>query len=77
MHTRASELKAATARVPQTPRTPGLDLQPNHMAPLLRDEKSRRDWIERELDICCQVLAGVLLPLQKQFNCLIYTPGSL
>lgn len=31
----------------------GVECQPN--APLLRDEKSRRDWIEHELDMCCQV----------------------
>ncbi len=30
-----------------------VDCQPNQMAPLLRDEKSRRDWVERELDACC------------------------
>lgn len=30
-----------------------VDCQPNQMAPLLRDEKSRREWVERELDTCC------------------------
>ncbi len=33
----------------------GVECQPNAAAPLLRDEKSRRDWIEHELDMCCQV----------------------
>lgn len=32
-----------------------VECQPNTAAPLLRDEKARRDWVERELDICCQV----------------------
>ncbi|DBB08621.1 TPA: hypothetical protein ACH3X3_008748 [Trebouxia sp. C0006] len=31
-----------------------VECQPNTGAPLLRDEKARRDWVERELDICCQ-----------------------
>ena len=34
-----------------------VECQPNTTAPLLRDEKARRDWVERELDICCQVRA--------------------
>lgn len=33
--------------------TNDVDCQPNQMAPLLRDEKSRREWVERELDACC------------------------
>ncbi|GAB4822357.1 hypothetical protein N2152v2_009403 [Parachlorella kessleri] len=37
--------------VPSPP--PSVDCQPNQMAPLLRDEKSRREWVERELDVCC------------------------
>lgn len=37
-----------------------VECQPNTGAPLLRDEKARRDWVERELDICCQV--GASLP---------------
>ena len=32
-----------------------VECQPNTGAPLLRDEKARRDWVERELDMCCQV----------------------
>lgn len=35
-----------------------VECQPNIAAPLLRDEKARRDWVERELDICCQVCAA-------------------
>ena len=33
----------------------GVECQPNAAAPLLRDEKARRDWLEHELDMCCQV----------------------
>lgn len=32
-----------------------VECQPNSGAPLLRDEKGRRDWIEHELDLSCQV----------------------
>ncbi|BDA42916.1 Kinesin-like protein KIN-4C [Coccomyxa sp. Obi] len=32
----------------------GVECQPNASAPLLRDDKGRRDWIEHELDMCCQ-----------------------
>ena len=35
----------------------GVEVQPNGGAPLLRDEKARRDWVEHELDMCCQVRA--------------------
>ncbi|GMH44881.1 hypothetical protein BSKO_12838 [Bryopsis sp. KO-2023] len=31
-----------------------VECQPNQGAPLLRDEKSRREWLERELDVCNQ-----------------------
>ena len=34
---------------------PGVECQPNGSAPLLRDEKARREWLELELNICCQV----------------------
>ena len=37
-----------------------VECQPNIAAPLLRDEKARRDWVERELDICCQVILAML-----------------
>ena len=32
-----------------------VECQPSASAPLLRDEKARRDWVERELEFCCQV----------------------
>lgn len=35
--------------------SPGVELQPNKEAPLLRTDKHRRNWIERELDNCNQV----------------------
>lgn len=54
MHLRASEMRAQR---PQPSIATGIDAQPNNTAPLLRDEKSRREWIEHELDMCCQVLA--------------------
>ncbi|KAK9846882.1 hypothetical protein WJX84_000810 [Apatococcus fuscideae] len=40
--------------LPPASTAPKLDCQPNASAPLLRDEKSRKDWIDRELDICNQ-----------------------
>lgn len=30
-----------------------VECQPNPLAPLLRDEKARREWVEHELDACC------------------------
>lgn len=45
-----------------------VECQPNTGAPLLRDEKARRDWVERELDICCQV--G--LPIAVHVNHLLH-----
>ena len=35
--------------------TPGVEAVPNSGAPLLRDERARREWLEHELDMCCQV----------------------
>ena len=32
-----------------------VELQPNNAAPLLRDERARREWLERELDMSSQV----------------------
>lgn len=32
-----------------------VECQPNQHAPLLRDEKARKSWVERELDACCAV----------------------
>ena len=44
-----------------------VECQPNTGAPLLRDEKARRDWVERELDICCQVTPPILLSYSRQW----------
>ena len=33
-----------------------VECQPNNAAPLLRDEKARREWVEHELDMSGQVL---------------------
>lgn len=52
MHQRAGEMKAQR---PLHMNSNGIEAQPNSMAPLLRDEKARREWIEHELDMCCQV----------------------
>lgn len=35
----------------------GVEVQPNNAAPLLRDEHARRQWVEQELDACCQARA--------------------
>ncbi len=32
-----------------------VECQPNTSAPLLRDDKARKAWVERELDACCAV----------------------
>jgi len=54
-----------------------VECQPNTGAPLLRDEKARRDWVERELDICCQVTPcltvldwTILRPKSLQHSCI-------
>ena len=46
--------KAQAAAKQATP----VECQPSASAPLLRDEKARRDWVERELEFCCQVWAS-------------------
>lgn len=41
-----------------------VEVQPNAQAPLLRTEKARREWLEKELDLCNQAslkMLGVLL----------------
>ena len=43
----------------------GVECQPNASAPLLRDDKGRRDWIEHELDMCCQVRPSSLASLHS------------
>jgi hypothetical protein len=35
-----------------------VDVHPNASAPLLRNEKGRKDWLEKELDMCNQVRAS-------------------
>ena len=46
---------AAAAARPGAP--PGPECQPNAGAPLLRDERARREWLEHELGLACQVRA--------------------
>ncbi len=31
-----------------------IEIQPNAQAPILRNERARRDWLEKELDMCNQ-----------------------
>ena len=57
MHQRAGE---ARAQRPLQARSNGVEAQPNNTAPLLRDEKARREWVEHELDMSCQVTARAL-----------------
>lgn len=52
VHQRAGEMKAQR---PVHVSSNAIEAQPNSAAPLLRDEKARREWIEHELDLCCQV----------------------
>jgi len=47
----------------------GVECQPNAAAPLLRDEKSRRDWIEHELDMCCQVIISAVRLVASFLSC--------
>lgn len=46
-----------------------VECQPNSAAPLLRDEKGRREWIEHELDMSCQVAAYVAVCFDISGNC--------
>lgn len=56
VHKQTAEARGRGASgLPPASSAPKLDCQPNASAPLLRDEKSRKDWIDRELDICNQV----------------------
>lgn len=52
MHQKAGELRSQR---PAPSKASGVEAQPNNTAPLLRDERARRDWVEHELDFCCQV----------------------
>ena len=65
VHQRAAETRALR---PQANAANGVEAQPNNTAPLLRDEKSRRDWIEHELDMCCQVCPS---RLEQPLLCLL------
>lgn len=56
VHRASSEKRERAAPVSKS--VGGVECQPNAAAPLLRDEKSRREWIEHELDMCCQVTTG-------------------
>ncbi len=51
LHRVSGEKRAAVA----ASKPAGVECQPNAAAPLLRDEKARREWVEHELDMCCQV----------------------
>lgn len=51
LHRVSGEKRAAAA----ASKPAGVECQPNAAAPLLRDEKARREWVEHELDMCCQV----------------------
>lgn len=51
LHRVSGEKRSAVA----ASRPAGVECQPNAAAPLLRDEKARREWVEHELDMCCQV----------------------
>ena len=62
VHRASSDKRERAASVS---RPVGVECQPNLGAPLLRDEKGRREWIEHELDMCCQVLDPPL-PQDKQ-----------
>ena len=53
LHRVSSNKRAATAAAASKPA--GIESQPNAGAPLLRDERTRREWVEHELDMCCQV----------------------
>ncbi len=50
----AAAAAAAAAAQPAAPTGP-VDVQPNAGAPLLRNERARREWLEKELDMCNQV----------------------
>jgi hypothetical protein len=45
---------ASAAAAAPAARPAGVECQPNGTAPLLRDERSRRDWVEHEISVCCQ-----------------------
>ena len=55
VHKGAAEKRERTAIARGTSGPQGIEVQPNNAAPLLRDEKARREWVEQELDMACQV----------------------
>ena len=55
VHKQTSESRGRNASGLPPANSNKLDCQPNATAPLLRDEKSRKEWIDRELDSCTQV----------------------
>ena len=61
LHRVSGEKRAAAA----ASKPAGVECQPNAAAPLLRDEKARREWVEHELDMCCQVSTHRPSHLQK------------
>eukprot|EP00884_Botryococcus_braunii_P003163 jgi/Botrbrau1/12848/Bobra.0045s0017.1 len=56
VHRQAGEQRKERAALGRSSSQPGtsVECQPNNTAPLLRDEKARREWLEHELDLCCQ-----------------------
>ena len=53
VHQRSSEVRAQ--RPVQNLKPSMVEAQPNSNAPLLRDDRARQEWIEHELNMCCQV----------------------
>ncbi|GLC45179.1 hypothetical protein PLESTB_000427200 [Pleodorina starrii] len=47
-----SQQQAAAAVAAQQAMGGNIEIQPNAQAPLLRTDKDRRDWLQRELDLC-------------------------
>ena len=47
--------------------TGAVECQPNPHAPLLKDDKSRREWLEREINICNRVTTCLQLQLECFF----------
>ena len=61
LHRVSGEKRAAVA----ASKPAGVECQPNAAAPLLRDEKARREWVEHELDMCCQVSSTSLAAIYQ------------
>jgi len=54
--------RAATAAAARPGGPPGPECQPNAGAPLLRDERARREWLEHELGLACQARGPPVAP---------------